>query len=293
MIVVKLYGGLGNQMFQYAAARRLSLFRNTPLKLDLSWYDNEKDSGTTGRPFELADCFNIEAEVLANPTNLIVLNSDDRIQKLKNHIIRRPYLIRQAEQKFNFDRSLLTAPSNSYLEGYWQSEKYFNDHANSIRTDLEFKPELDKENSLILSKIISSESVSLHVRRGDYVSSASTNSFHGTTDENYYNQSIAMLRSKAKNIRFFIFSDDIEWCKNNLRVPPESTFIAHNTGVNSFKDMQLMSKCKHNIIANSSFSWWGAWLNRNKNKNIIAPKQWFNDATVNTSDLIPSGWVTL
>jgi hypothetical protein len=197
-----------------------------------------------------------------------------------------------SEPHHNYWSGINELPISSYLVGYWQSEKYFVKHKEVIRQELTFKNELSPENLATASSLLKTASVSLHVRRGDYVSSQATNDVHGVCTLDYYRNAISHMARSVESPRFFIFSDDINWVKANLQLDFPCEYIANNVGANSYVDMRLMSMCKHNIIANSSFSWWGAWLNSNPNKIVIAPKKWFAKA-LSTEDLIPAKWVVL
>jgi len=180
---------------------------------------------------------------------------------------------------------------NTYVEGVFQSEKYFKDFENEIRQGFTFKTQPNAENKVLLNEIQSVNAVSLHIRRGDYVSNSETQKTHGVCSLEYYERTIDLISSKVESPHFFLFSDEPEWVQQNLSIHHPFTVITHNSGANSFEDMRLMSNCQHNIIANSSFSWWGAWLNVNKNKTVIAPKEWFADKQHNASDIIPTSWV--
>lgn len=292
MIIVKLMGGLGNQMFQYAAGKALALTHNTDLRFDLSWFDTITKSDTV-RTYNLT-CFSFPDTIFASPKDLqsnkaIFLPS--RIKKL----IKRLYPSFQKnvilEKYFHYDPSLLDSPSNAYIEGYWQSFRYFEPFSNIIREELRFQTPMDAENQKLSESILATPSVSLHIRRGDYVTNTHANDFHGTTSLEYYDSAIKAIYKHITEPHFFIFSDDIEWTTQNLSIPFNATYINHNHGNMAFEDMRLMSLCKHNIIANSTFSWWGAWLNTNPNKIVIAPKTWFQDNTINTNDLIPGSWL--
>lgn len=290
MIISKLIGGLGNQMFQYAAGRRSAHVNNTQLKLDITGY--EKQIGITPRKY-LLHIFTIQENI----------SSINEINRLKNKgfirkVIKKinPFLQNNLyikERYFNFDPSMLNICENSYLEGYWVSDKYFKDIENTIRKEFTFKDEPDVTNQKTINQIRNCESVSIHIRRGDYVSDPKTNQFHGVCGLDYYHQAIKYMTSKIKNPYFFVFSDDPKWCKTNLQLKYPVIYVSHNLGKKDYEDMRLMSLCKHNIIANSSFSWWGAWLNKNKNKIVIAPKKWFQDKSINTNDLIPESWTKI
>lgn len=274
MIITKLSGGLGNQMFQYALGRVLAIKNHAKLVLDLSGYKNQAAIDTP-RQYELG-IFNIQAAKYSrNIFNFL------RPRKLIS------------ENSHSFDPAILKLKGNLHLVGYWQSEKYFAEYADIIRQDFTYNTSPAGKNKKLLHDISKSNSVSIHIRRGDYIKIPSTNQFHGTCGLEYYQSAVKIIKQKVKNPIFYIFSDDINWCKNNLNIIGKTVYIDHNQGAKSWEDMRLMSYCKHNIIANSSFSWWGAWLNNNPKKIIIAPRQWFNDQSIDTKDLLPATWIKM
>lgn len=295
MIISKITGGIGNQMFQYAFARNISLLKHTDLKLDISSF-----SWDSLRIFELSDFFFISNHLAT---------SDDYCQ-LKNHhtypIIERikrkitnsnfPYYLHATvkEQSFAFDNKISIINKNCILEGCWQSEKYFLKNKNQIIQDFTFKHKPNDYYNQIINQITDFQTVSVHIRRGDYVNNSTTLAFHGLCSIDYYNNAISCISHKVANPLFIFISDDIEWCKQYFNNIPNSIFIENNKGAD-YEDLRLMSMCKHNIIANSSFSWWGAWLNNNANKIVIAPKQWFanKEMQAQTKDLIPETWIKL
>lgn len=298
MIIVQLKGGLGNQMFQYAFGRSLALQNNTSLAFDLSSLSNNADnSRTTNRSFELSDVFNVNSTeasvaelkkikpILYRAVNVFAIKLGLKgIQKSKYFI----------ENKFFFDPNIKKVGKDCYLSGYWQSPKYFDVVESLIHDEFTFHRKLDYENLGIESQIRGVNAVSIHIRRTDFQNLVS-NSIHGICSLEYYGEAVKFISTKLANPHFFVFSDDINWAKENLNLPYQCTFISGNSGSKSYIDMQLMSACKHNIIANSSFSWWGAWLNDNPEKIVIAPKNWFANKHLNnqTADLIPDTWVRL
>ena len=147
------------------------------------------------------------------------------------------------------------------------------------------------QNRELSRKIESHESISLHIRRGDFVQDSKTHQFHGACSLDYYNRCIEYVSEKTNNPHFFVFSDDPHWAKENLRQDISTTIVENNSGFKAYEDLQLMSQCKHNIIANSSFSWWGAWLNANPDKIVCAPKQWFRNKLMDTKYFIPEGFI--
>ena len=294
MVIVTLQGGLGNQMFQFAVAKHLSLQNSCQLYLDLSFFSNNTipNDGFTPRKYEL-DIF------LKQPLTADYLLSKSFYKKkpLQNFI--KKWLPIEIKSVFNensllFNQSVLNIQSSVLLNGFFQSEKYFK----SIQAQL-FKiftfPSLPN-NTIppFLAEIRNTLSVAVHVRRGDFVTSIKTNTYHGVCDTSYYILAMQQIQKKIGSCKFFFFSDDHDWVKQNL-ISNDSTFLVDTANLPSWYDMYLMTQCKHNIIANSSYSWWGAWLNSNNNKTVIAPKQWFANLDMNsqTSDLIPAEWIKL
>lgn len=281
MIIARLNGGLGNQLFQYAAARRLSLKLSVPLKLDLAAFEDDKL-----RVFEL-DEFNIEASI-ATQEEVRKFSSEGITQKIIRKLGLETAFIK--EKHYHFDPQILNASDGSYLEGYWQSYRYFEDQSAVISEELTVKKPLSGENKTVSARMNSVNSICLHIRRGDYVSNTQTNQFHGTCSLEYYQQAVGQLVNKLNEAEIFVFSDDIPWAKQNLVFDLPMTFVDHNSAENAYEDLRLMTTCKYFVIANSSFSWWGAWLAQYKAKEVYAPKLWFADQSINTQDLIPPGW---
>jgi len=197
------------------------------------------------------------------------------------------------EKGFSFDSRILELKGDVHLHGYWQSEKYFKDIRETILEDFTPIRPLRGRNQKVLDEIGSSSSISVHVRRGDYVIDPQTNKFHGICGPEYYKKAVEIIAKKVKSPVFYFFSDDIDWVKNNLRTKFKNVYVDWNQGDQSFVDMQLMSHCRHHILANSSFSWWGAWLNRNPHKIVVAPERWFQERSLDTRDLIPEGWLKI
>jgi len=296
MIIVKLMGGIGNQMFQYAAARRLAHIHDTPLKLDLSWFSSVAATETV-RNYEL-DTFAIKKD-LAMPEEVEKLktNNENRVYKLGRRFVNAIAPFYQEtfvrEKYYHFDPDILKLSSNVYLEGYWHSEKYFKDIEKIIRKEFKVGIEPGEMNRQLAEAIDNTESVSIHVRRGDYVSNPITSQFHGTCTLDYYREAVGKITSQAQHAHFFVFSDDPAWVKENLGLVHPATYLDFNGPDKAYEDLRLMSLCKHHIIANSSFSWWGAWLGTNHKKIVFAPKRWFNNTKINTMDLLPDSWVKI
>ena len=294
MIITKLMGGLGNQLFQYAAGRRLAQVRGAELKLDITGFTNP--NYRTKRHYELAP-FNV-TQSLASEEDITRLTRPyyGPLPRLINRITRkkeRPPVSYIKEMHYHFDPNILDLPDDVYLEGYWQSARYFDDIAELIRKEVTVRDSLVGRNSNLAQEISSCPAVSLHVRRGDYVHNEITHHTHGICDLDYYSQAVAFIASRVNNPVFFIFSDDPAWVHEHLRLSYSVRIVDHNGPEHGYEDMRLMSLCHHHIIANSSFSWWGAWLNPSKRKIVIAPKRWFNNYDADTSDLYPDSWVRL
>lgn len=286
MVVTKLTGGLGNQMFQYAFGVSLSA------KLGVEFrYDFFSHPSDTPRSFEL-NHFAISSKMATKSqlANLGIPLSKKRFLLEKLGLVRSSIKL---ETGHHFQPDALNFPDNSYVQGYWQSEKYFNHIESTIRQEFTFKRVLEGENKRLIKKMNSQNAVSVHIRHGDYLTSKAANEFHGVCGLDYYQAAIQYMNKGVTKPIYYFFSDDPAWVKKNLLISSESYYIDWNQGEASYIDMQLMSHCQHHIIANSSFSWWGAWLNPSKKKIVIAPKQWFKDPSIDTSDLIPDSWIRL
>jgi hypothetical protein len=275
-------GGLGNQMFQYAAGRRLAIGHGTELVLDLSYLVNQP-RGDVPRHFEL-DCFHIGGKRATEPVD------GGRRRRLLRPFERSNGFRRFRERGVQFQPAVLESPDNTLLVGYWQSERYFKDEEAQIRQDFAFAAPLSPEKSAV-ARTIGENAVSVHIRRGDYVSH-DANKFHGLLPLEYYERAAAVITDKTKDPHFFVISDDPAWCRSHIKFPAATTFVGDTPGP-GHEDMQLMSLCRHHIIANSSFSWWGAWLNARKDKIVVAPRRWFTDESSDTRDLVPKSWTRL
>jgi hypothetical protein len=203
----------------------------------------------------------------------------------------RPW-VHAREKHFQFDPQFLIFPDDVYLDGYWQSDLYFKDIRNILLSELQPIAKPGKENQALLEKMEEENSVALHIRRGDYLSNPLAAKHHGVCPLHYYQEAIQIIVSKVQNPHFYVFSDDLEWAKKNLDLQFPVIFVGNNKGDQAFQDLRLISNCKHQIIANSSFSWWGAWLNLNPDRIVIAPKKWFL-VDKDTSTLFPSDWLII
>lgn len=270
MIISNLTGGLGNQMFQYAFGCYLAIKNKTDLKLHFT-------NALFNTQYKYAlGVFNIRAEI-ANDKDLKKLNifknqTINRILYLideRLHIQLNKHIVTQ-KLPYKFEFQYFKIKDNCYVQGFWQDIRYFNEIEDILRKSFTFKIALDKKNKEIVNIINKTNSISIHVRRGDYVNNV-VNHKAIVLGVDYYKKKIDIIENKVKKPVYFVFSNDIEWCKQNLRIKRETYFINHNKGNDSYRDIQLMSLCKHNIIANSTFSWWGGWLNQNKQKILIKP----------------------
>ena len=288
-IYAEIRGGIGNQMFQFANGFSVAMRNKTNLKLDVRKYNLLK----MHNGFELNKIFSVKAEIASEKE--IYKFFKWQFNPIINFFIRHffknltSYIV---EPTFNYWPNIKKLKGNIYLEGYWQSEQYFKAYEEEIRRCFKFKRNLKGPNLVISAEIRSKNSVSLHVRRGDYLLKKNT-SLYPICNLKYYLDAIEIIKSSINNPFFYIFSDDIPWAKKNFKFIRNIKFITENRNEFSYLDMQLMSLCKHHIIANSTFSWWAAWLNKNNNKIVIAPKKWFGSDHFDTSDLLPSKWVRI
>jgi hypothetical protein len=268
MVITKIQGGLANQIFQWAYGKFLSEEYNTPLYLDLSFFKNQ--TGGTKREFSLNKFPGLS--YLALPADRNIINWSSEKDKTK---------IQKLYDNFTFSSFVYDSSSHYYLDGYWQSEKYFKKIGDIIRSEL--SPTIDFSKK-VLHLPVTKNNVSLHVRRTDYLTS---NGYHPVQSLEYYKEALNLI---GEYDNLFIFSDDIEWCKENLTFK-KMIFIENFEDV---EDLWLMSLCTNHIIANSSFSWWGAWLNPRSNKRVIAPKNWLSSSSnINTLDIIPENWIII
>ncbi len=274
MIIIQVEGGLGNQMFQCALAFSFSS-KGLTAKLDISKFETQHSHNG----YELENVFNIGQQYCSKTEKAFV----KPLSKLRHKAFGSPYKEKQ-EWQWRYNAAVNKLRSG-YLKGYWQCEKYFIDAADLVRQKFTFQPLQDDINKAVMDKIQNNNSVSLHIRRGDYLNAG----IGASLNMDYYNKAIEHINNTISSPFYFVFSDDIEWAKENIK-EERVEFIGWNKDSNSYIDMQLMSNCKHNIIANSSFSWWGAWLNSNKEKKVVAPQQWMPHLA-NGSDIIPKEWI--
>lgn len=292
MIVTRLVGGLGNQMFQYVVGRSLAHKLGVDLKLEISTFNKYKL-----RQYELG-IFNI-VENIATLDDVTATKFKDRsvlikvLDKFSNKPPRPGKFFVQEKEPFHFAPEILDLPDNTYLEGSWQCPAYFENIEDIIRQEFTLKDELSEKSLEIEQNIKDSKSFSLHIRRGDYVQNQHTNEIHGLCDMQYYKEAVDYLIERFADLNCFVFSDEPEWVKNNLVLPCPVVVVDHNAADKAYEDMMLLSCCNHHIIANSTFSWWGAWLGNTDDKIVITPKKWFDDSCYDAKDLIPENWIRL
>ena len=294
MVVVQLLGGLGNQMFQYAFGLHLAIKNDSVIKIDTSFLDNPVIiKNFTKRKYGLG-IFNISSEILYTE-DFPAYSSKHSIKSIPHRIMHVAKVLFKGfkyckEKKFEFDEAFLLKKGNLYLDGYWQSFKYFEDIKSVISSEFTFKVDLDISLLSIVEKIKNTNSICLHIRRKDYL----LDKLLTVDNLDYINSGIKKMIESLDNPCFYIFSDDITWCEQNIKLKYPIEFVSKYTlQFGGETDLQLMIECKHFIIANSSFSWWAAWLSKNENKIVIAPQKWFENSKINSKDLIPSNWISL
>lgn len=292
-IVVQLNGGLGNQMFQYAAARALADKFQCNLWLDTTVLGTH--SGSTPRQYALG-FFNVRAQVAHTELTDEAALQFASLRYRWSH--RWPALFSSRhvlnEKSLAFDERIGRLRPPVYLRGYWQSEKYFHHIADTLRQS-DFTPATAAggENARLLKWLAANDAISMHIRRGDYARHAATNAYHGLCSPEYYQRAARHLVQLTGVKHFLVFSDEPQWVLEHITLPYPMEMVSHNSGTQSAWDVVLMQHCRHHIIANSSFSWWGAWLNGSADKKVIAPAQWFARNDIPAQDLLPAEWIRL
>lgn len=292
MIVVRVAGGLGNQMFQYACGRALAERNHDRLFFDLSAFRTYRLHGygldgfsgeVVKAPWYLTTgsrAWSIARRLRVPPASYFRLFGFTWIGECGD---------------LRYRPQLLQFSDSAYLDGYWQSARYFEGCEELIRSDFSLSPPLDRRLQQRRSSlgIGQGTTVSLHVRRGDYASNPSANAVHGTLGEDYYRNAVEQLIGTIGNeFRLVVFSDDIAWARENLHFPLPTVHVEPENDCPQV-DMHLMASCDHHIIANSTFSWWGAWLNPSLTKTVVAPARWFRSTSLCADDICPSGWLRL
>lgn len=293
MIVSNLMGGLGNQLFQYACGFALAARQGVELRLATDLFE----AYALHQGFELARVFAIDNR-LASPDDLQALLGPWRQPALRRLLLRlRPGLRCSGRAAFEPSGSgwphITRLGPQAYLHGYWQTEHYFADQAPALRAALQFRQTPNAANARLLERIDNGLSVSLHLRRGDYVSKAKNRRIYANCGPAYYQAAMGHLQARHAGARFFVFSDDVAWARQALAGQHDVIeVVEHNRGAESWNDLRLMRQCRHHIIANSTFSWWAAWLGEGPGKTIIAPRQWYTTPG-RDRDLVPERWLRL
>jgi hypothetical protein len=300
MIIVRLGGGLGNQMFQYALGKHLSIINKQILKLDASGYTStEPDTYKDIRIYGLKN-FNITAETasadeIGRYFKYYKNKWTRRLWRLSNRFFSKNYyegsfIEEPAGNYWKFDNNLLDHPHKElYISGYWQTEKYFKDIREVLLKEFTVKPPIDEKNAPLLEDIKNQAAVSLHIRRGN---NTDPKNYFGTLSLEYYTKAVKIIVEKVPDPHFYIFSDDTEWAKNNFKIDLPTVYVG-NKEAKDYEDIRLMSHCKHHILANSTFSWWGAWLAKNPGQIVIAPERYTQQADIPNPDFYPAGWILL
>tara|TARA_B100000745_G_scaffold76795_1_gene46488 strand:+ start:13529 stop:14446 length:918 start_codon:yes stop_codon:yes gene_type:complete len=287
MIIVNVKGGLGNQMFQYALGRKLSLKTKQELKLDITTLKRVDSGKDTHRSFTL-DAYTIEKNIATHHEITLLRYPFGIISKG----IRWFRLKILGQTHIGFEKNILSKTGSMYLDGYWQSPKYFEDIRDVLLKDFQLTAPTSKIMASYQSEIVKGTPVSVHIRRGDYVKNPRVLKEFGICSQAYYQKAVSYVQEHVTEPSFFIFSDDIAWVKENIPLPESTVYVSDPT-LSAEEELILMSSCSHNIIANSTFSWWGAWLNQNQEKIVIAPTPWFNKNNHLFQDLIPDSWIQL
>ena len=291
MIIVKLQGGLGNQLFQWAFGLSRSIKSDVPLKFDVSSYKNDQL-----RKLEIQSI--ISDVKIASEHDISQVKGEKNLvsillRKIKTGLL--PYYKRRiiCEPNFTFDENISKGNfTDNYFDGYWPNEKYFSSNRELILNKINFGLNKSKEFSTYKALISKKEySVSIHVRRGDFVNNPVTLEVHGICDIEYYQRSVKLMENEFDSCHFFVFSNGMDWCKANFKFIKNVTFVDQTTSV--FEDLELMSLAKGQIIANSSLSWWSAWLNNNPYKKIIAPVKWLKKHKFDSDQIVPTDWIRL
>jgi hypothetical protein len=295
MIIVRLAGGMANQMFPYAAARRLAHRWQTGLKLDVRGLAAERQKNLQFPRRYALDLFNITAQIATEEEIAPFAAARQRgvLAGLRDAIGLGPKPRRTwyREPHFHFDPRVLHLPDHVYLDGNWVCEKYFADIADIIRREFTLKQPPAGRNRELLEEVKATESVSIHIRRGDYAAVEKVRQVHGVCEIDYYTECIRRIAELVPDPHFFIFSDEPQWAKEHLPLAFPAVFVEHNSPEQGHEDFRLMSHCRHNIVANSGFSWWAAWLNANPGKIVFAPRTWVKTAKYDTRDLVPADWL--
>jgi hypothetical protein len=293
VIEIVVAGGLGNQMFQYALGRHLSIVSMQDVVLNLDWFVAENTRAALNYRLGIFPIWPRIRRSFGEGREAALA------RRVRRRVERAPLVRRLrgvelfVERSLAFDPKVLELRTGAILQGYWQSERYFRGSEDVVRRDFTF-PALSNPRDLEVAALTRSRPcVSVHVRRTDYITNKSAAAFHGLCGLDYYARALEHVSAGIPDLTRVFFSDDPQWVRESFQLAPHDVVVSWNQDETQYRDMQLMSLCQHHIIANSTFSWWGAWLDPSPTKRVVAPKQWFADLTVPTSDICPSSWTRL
>lgn len=287
-IIIKLQGGLGNQFFQYALGRSLGIIKQVPVRYDLSWFNKQEL-----RRLEIED-FNTHV-IPATEHDLRAIGLDTfskGVARLMRRLLGRRSNV-YIDRGFPFLAEVFHVEAPAYFDGYWQSEKYFSNIASVLRREFQLRQPPEGKNASMLADILSQDAVALHIRREYNVEHDQTKKTHGVTSLAYYQAAMAYILARHPTSVLYIFSDDLTWVKDNLLTNAQTIFVDINSPDHGYEDLRLMAACQHHIIANSTFSWWGAWLAEHPGQIVIAPKQWFASPVMDDRDIVPERWLRM
>lgn len=308
MIVVRMLGGLGNQLFQYALGRRLTYGTDDRLALDLSWYSDEweKFSERTFKLDNFATTFSVASErdvrdIIpggrrgTNTARRLCRYCPALVQTTCNYVleIQKNYLWRwtpevcttRVPRCHSFEPSILDITGPAYLDGFWQTERYFHDFGSVLRSDLTVTDPVEGWDEDLLHRISETNSVGVHVRRGDFVD------IGHALPAAYFERAVSEIESRVSNPHFYVFSDGIEWAKRRITIPHPTTYVSNRYADADYEDLRYLSECRHHVISNSTFGWWGAWLGEHPDQRVIAPSRWtYHDLPTRSLDVVPERW---
>ena len=279
-VIIRLNGGLGNQMFQYAAARSIALAHAATVELDMSWFGDDPARSYALGPFAIA----------AKPKTYFLshLRKPKYLAKwLRSIHINHPLF---EEAHAHYDAEMMRVAPPVLLKGFFQSERYFASIRQTIVQDFKIQTAPNAKAEQILRQISQTDAVCVHFRRGDYVMKPKVNAVFGTCSMEYYSTALQWIKSGLKSPHLFVFSDDPDWVRDNFKPDIPMTLVDIHGPAEAHEDLRLMAACDHFVIANSTFSWWAAWLGSNRDKRIAAPKRWFQNSPRDTRDLLPETW---
>ncbi|HEX4341758.1 MAG TPA: alpha-1,2-fucosyltransferase [Verrucomicrobiae bacterium] len=294
MVIVKIKEGLGNQLFQYAAGRGLAQQLGTELMLDTSFYEAKgRYSRAHVRQYHL-DKFNITVPMLSRRTKYWIGQLRRHRSTPVRALTHMSGIIRfEVDKECGFDETLQHKGRNLYLDGYWQSERYFADIRETVREELSFREPTGPDLEPMLAQLNEKVSVCVHIRRGDYISTAIGREQHAICDLDYYRTAMDHIGARVPGAKFFLFSDEPEWVQSNFSAADNLVIVSGTASRRDIDDFRLMTSCRHFVIANSSFSWWAAWLGKQKDKIVVAPKLWRRFHEQMDKAIIPEQWVRL